>query len=41
VMARTTTETTEGVSERYVEDRRGRMTPPALADTASQQRTCE
>jgi hypothetical protein len=41
VIARKTTEPTAGVFERYVEDRRARMTPPALADTAPQQRACE
>jgi hypothetical protein len=38
VMARKTSETTGGVSERYIEDRRARITQPALADTAPQQR---
>jgi hypothetical protein len=33
-MSRKTTETTAGVSERYAEDRRGKMTPPALVRTA-------
>jgi hypothetical protein len=40
-MARKTTETTGGVLEKYVEDRRGRMTPPVLADTSPQQKACE
>ena len=36
VMARKTTETTAGVFEAYVEDRRGSMMLPALADAAPQ-----
>jgi hypothetical protein len=36
VMARKTTEKTAGVFEGHVEDRRGSMTPPALADMAPQ-----
>jgi hypothetical protein len=36
VMARKTTEQTAGVFERHIEDRRRRMTPPAVVDTAPQ-----
>jgi hypothetical protein len=41
VMARKTSELAGGVSRRYVEERRARMTPSALADTSPQQRACE
>jgi hypothetical protein len=39
-MARKTTETTAGVFEAYVEDRRGSLTPAVLAYAAPQQRAC-
>jgi hypothetical protein len=41
VMARKTSESTGGVSEVYVEDRRARLTPPTPASTTPQQRACE
>jgi hypothetical protein len=41
VMARKPSEPTGGVFERYAEDRRARMAPPALADTTPQQEACE
>jgi len=41
VMARKTSEPTGGVFERYAEDRRARMTPPAPTHATPQQMACE
>jgi hypothetical protein len=41
VMARKTSESTGGVFEAYVEDRRVRLTPPTPAYATPQQRACE
>jgi len=41
VTARKTSETTGGVFERYAEERRARMTPPAPTYATPQQRACE